>query len=820
MAKNYEQLGKFYLGREYSLEDGNLLEPLVLYDSPDLTTHAMIVGMTGSGKTGLGITLLEEALMDNIPLIAIDPKGDLANLLLTFDALEAKSFQPWVDEQAAATQGMDVAAYAQQQADLWTEGLAQWGQAAKRIRTLRSQAELAVYTPGSSAGLPISVLRSFEVPPQAVMADGDLKRDRIQSTIISLLTLLGIEADPITSREHILLANILETAWDQGNSIDLAGLIQAIQTPPFEQIGVMKLDLFYPAKERFGLAMQLNNLLASPGFETWLQGEPLDIQHLLYTTEGKPRAAIFSIAHLSDRERMFFTTLLLNALLGWMRTQSGTGSLRALLYMDEIFGYLPPVANPPSKRPLLTLLKQARAFGIGLVLSTQNPVDLDYKALSNMGTWCIGRLQTERDKARLIEGLRGVSGLDTPELEELLGRLGKRVFLLHNVHEDRPVIFQTRWTMSYLCGPMTREQIKQLNQVVPQSKPTKGSIQESTLSESAAVAEGSSTTSPPIETAIEAPKETPKETVIAADADTYFLAATVAGQGVVYQPAVVAAADVNYLSKTYGVDEVRFLTLIAPLKDEAISWDTAVKTGIDPAKFEAEPLAGATFASLPKAAEKATTFAKWEKAFLQHVRQQRGLTLYRSRSPKLVSDVGEDKAAFTARLQHHHRELRDVAVAKLQQSYATKLQSAEKKLLRAEQTVERKAQQAQQKQMDSAIALGSSVLGAFMGRKTGRGRRMANSVGRTIRTAGKISQSKMDVQQAQEKAVLIRDDLAALETELKQAISELELEFQGTQLTIEPVTISPKSTNITQQCFGLLWLPYRKNDAGKLSPDW
>ncbi|MEO1447550.1 MAG: hypothetical protein AAFV46_15205, partial [Cyanobacteria bacterium J06635_11] len=413
-------------------------------------------------------------------------------------------------------------------------------------------------------------------------------------------------------------------------------------------------------------------------------------------------------------------------------------------------------------------------------------------------------------------------------LEELLGRLGKRVFLLHNVHEDRPVIFQTRWTMSYLCGPMTREQIKQLNQVVPQSKPTEGSIQESTLNESAAVAEGASTASPPIETAkeiaIEAPKETSKETVIAAAADTYFLAATGAGQGVVYQPAVVASADVNYLSKTYGVDEVRSLTLIAPLKDElkggTLNWDTAVKTGLAPAKFEAEPLAGATFAALPRAAEKATTFAKWEKAFLQNVRQQRGLTLYRSKSPKLVSDVGEDKAAFTARLQHHHRELRDAAVAKLQQRYATKLQSAEKKLLRAEQTVERKAQQAQQKQMDSAIALGSTVLGAFMGRKTGRGRRMANSVGRTIRTAGRISQSKMDVQQAQEKAAFIRDDLAALETELKQAISELELEFQGTQLTIEPVTISPKSTNITQQCFGLLWLPYRKNDAGKLSPDW
>jgi len=397
-VENFEVLGAFYLGRPYDLKTKKPREGIVLYDSKDLVTHAVCVGMTGSGKTGLCIGLLEEAAIDGVPVIAIDPKGDLANLLLTFPQLTRENFEPWINEDDARRQGISPGDFAAQQAELWKKGLADWGQSEDRIQRLRDAADFAIYTPGSNAGISVSILKSFAAPETAVLEDPELLRDRINTTVTSLLGLLGIQADPIQSREHILVSTILNSAWSDNRDLDLAGLIQEIQNPPMTKIGVLDLESVYPAKDRFGLVMALNNLIASPGFNAWLEGEPLDIARILYGPTGKPRVSVFSISHLSDAERMFFVSLLLNQILGWMRTQSGTTSLRSVLYMDEIFGYFPPVANPPSKLPLLTLLKQARAFGLGIVLATQNPVDLDYKGLANTGTWFIGRLQTERDK--------------------------------------------------------------------------------------------------------------------------------------------------------------------------------------------------------------------------------------------------------------------------------------------------------------------------------------------------------------------------------------------------------------------------------------
>ena len=385
--------------------------------------------------------------------------------MLSFPELRAEDFRPWVNEQDAVLKGLTLDEYAAKQAKTWRKGLAEWGQEPERIARLRASADFAVYTPGSNAGLPVSVLRTFAPPPGTILNDSDLLRERIQTTTTGLLALIGIEADPLTSPEHILIANILESTWSSGKGLDLAGLIHAIQSPPFERLGVMNLDSFFPAKERFGLAMRLNSLLAAPGFESWLSGEPLDINRMLFTDQGKPRLSIFTISHLSDGERMFFMSILLNEILGWMRMQPGTSSLRAILYIDEVFGYFPPVKNPPSKAPLLTLLKQARAFGLGVVLSTQNPVDIDYKGLSNAGTWLIGRLQTDQDKERVLGGLEGAAagtGFDRGQAADILSRLGQRVFLLHNVHENEPAIFQTRWVLSYLRGPMTREQIKLL----------------------------------------------------------------------------------------------------------------------------------------------------------------------------------------------------------------------------------------------------------------------------------------------------------------------------------------------------------------------
>ncbi len=462
-----EKPGTFYLGKDYDLEAGKTGNIPLQYDAKDLTTHGVCVGMTGSGKTGLCLALLEEAALNGIPAICIDPKGDLTNLLLTFPQLRPQDFRPWVDPSEATRRGLSLDDLAARTASMWKDGLAQWGQDGARIQRFKDAADIAIYTPGSSAGLPLSVLQSFAAPATAVRNDPEALGDRIASSVSGLLALVGIEADPLRSREHILLSNLLDHAWRAGRDLDMATLIRDISRPPFDKVGVMDLESFYPAKERFALSMSLNNLLASPGFSAWMQGEPLNIQRLLYTEAGKPRLAILSIAHLSDAERMFFVTLLLGEVLAWIRAQSGTSSLRALLYMDEVYGYFPPSANPPSKVPMLTLLKQARAFGLGVLLATQNPVDLDYKGLSNAGTWFLGRLQTERDKMRVLDGLEGASAaagarFDRSRMEKILSGLGKRVFLVNNVHEDQPTVIQSRWAMSYLRGPLTRDQISQL----------------------------------------------------------------------------------------------------------------------------------------------------------------------------------------------------------------------------------------------------------------------------------------------------------------------------------------------------------------------
>ncbi|KAB2966625.1 MAG: ATP-binding protein, partial [Thermoanaerobaculia bacterium] len=463
----FERLGVFYLGRGVDPATMKATAEPLLYDSRDLVTHAAIVGMTGSGKTGLGIAMLEEAALDGVPAVVVDPKGDLTNLLLTFPRLRPEDFQPWVRTEDAERKGVTRDELAAGEAKKWREGLAAWGQDGERIQRLRDTAGVVLFTPGSDTGRPLSILASFAAPAAEVIADSDLFRDRVETAATSLLALLGVKAEPLQSREHILLASLFEARWKAGKGYDLSELIAHIQSPPIPRVGVLDVETFYPAQERFALALRLNNLLAAPGFDVWMRGEPLAFDHLLYGAGGKPRLAVVSIAHLSDAERMFLVSLLLNEAVAWMRGRSGSSSLRALLYMDEVFGYLPPVENPPSKKPMLTLLKQARAFGLGVVLATQNPVDLDYKGLSNIGTWFLGRLQTERDKARVLDGLEGAStasgaSFDRATMDRLLSGLRARLFLLHNVHDEAPVLMETRWVMSYLAGPLDRAQLRGL----------------------------------------------------------------------------------------------------------------------------------------------------------------------------------------------------------------------------------------------------------------------------------------------------------------------------------------------------------------------
>lgn len=450
-----------YLGKQFDAASGKVGDRLDL-DPTDLLTHGLIVGMTGSGKTGLAIALIEEVLRQGIPVLAIDPKGDLGNLLLLFDRLDAESFAPWVDPEAARREGQTVEQAASATAAVWQKGLADWGLSGQDVAALRKAREAVLYTPGSNAGRPLNVLQSLEAPSVPFASAEDDLRDEIAGLVAGLLGLVSIEADPLRSREHILLSSIIETSWRAGKGLTLESLIPAVADPPFDKIGALPLESVYPRKERQELMLALNNLVAAPGFAAWREGEPLDIDRLLHAADGRPRLSILHTAHLSDQERFFVTALVLDKVKTWMRRQGGTTALRALVYMDEIFGYFPPhPANPPTKRPLLTLLKQARAQGVGVVLATQNPVDLDYKGLANIGTWFVGKLQTQQDEARLKEGLLG-AGMDEKTLNRLLDGTRKRVFLLHDVHRPAPVLLHSRWALSYLRGPLTREEVSRL----------------------------------------------------------------------------------------------------------------------------------------------------------------------------------------------------------------------------------------------------------------------------------------------------------------------------------------------------------------------
>ncbi len=812
---DYEKLGAFYLGKIYDLGAHQAKEDIVLYDSKDLTTHAVIIGMTGSGKTGLAIGLLEEALIDNIPVIAIDPKGDLPNLLLTFPSLRSEDFLPWVDEQDALKKGLTPEQCAAKQAQSWQKGLADWGQSPDRIARLRDAADVAVYTPGSNAGLPVSVLRNFAAPSPGIIQDIDLFRERIQSTTTSLLALLGMDADPITSREHILIANIFESVWMTGKALDLAGLIRAVQNPPYQRIGVIDLESFFPPRERFALAMKLNNLLAAPGFETWLQGPPLDIGRFLYTDSGKPRASIFTISHLSDPERMFFVSTLLNEVLGWMRMQPGTSSLRAVLYMDEIFGYFPPVKNPPSKAPLLTLLKQARAFGLGVVLATQNPVDLDYRGLSNTGTWFIGRLQTEQDKERVLAGLQGAAGsaaFNRTDIEKILSGLEQRVFLLHNVHETEPLVFESRWVLSYLRGPVTRQQIKVLmaerkgETAAPIPQPVMGTLPVISSQGIEPDAVPGLASAPPI---------------LPPGIQSFFLPGSGAGQGLVYYPSVMGKAEIHYSDVKLNISADKTIGLAAELSEGPVflDWDQAREIGFDCAGLSDTPLGGAAFAELPAAAKDPASYRKWSKDFVQWVRQNRPMLLFRSRVQNQYSQPGESEGDFRSRLSQKAREKRDMEVEKLRRKYSSRFTTLKDKLMRAEQAIEREQAQAKSRKLEAAVSFGSAILGAFLGRKAVSST-SAYRMGTAVKSAGRIGKEQMDVARARETAEAVRAQMEDLEGRLQEDIAAIEAAFDPRALDLEEMKLKPKSADIALRMFGLGWLPYRRDAAGRLSPDW
>jgi hypothetical protein len=801
--QDFEKLGVFYLGREFDLKNKKAKDALVLYDSKDLLTHAVCVGMTGSGKTGLCLALLEEAAIDNIPAIIIDPKGDLANLLLTFPNLSPADFRPWVNQEDPA-----------QKAAAWKKGLESWGQDGARIQKLKDAAEFVIYTPGSNAGIPISILKSFAAPPIEVVEDNEAFTGKINSTATSLLGLIGINADPLKSREHILISTILANTWKSGHDLDLAALIQQIQDPPVKKIGVLDLDSFFPAKDRVELSLAINNLIAAPGFSAWLDGVPLDIGSMLHSESGKPRHAIFSIAHLNDAERMFFVSLLLNQTLAWIRTQPGTTSLRALLYMDEIFGYFPPVANPPSKLPLLTLLKQARAYGLGIVLATQNPVDLDYKGLSNTGTWFIGRLQTERDKARVIEGLEGAAAaqgasFDRSAMEQTLAGLGSRIFLMNNVHEDLPVIFETRWTLSYLSGPLTKSQIKTL------MDPVRSGFGEAKPAPAAATAVARGET----QTAASSRPILPPEIT------QYFVpirTSAAAGESLVYLPMLYGISEVHLTDASRGVDLVSEIQALCAIVNEPVpvDWNAAQPCEITASDLEQDPAGSSSgFGEIPAPATKAKSYDEWSKDFANWVYRSQSVTLLKSPSSGVISKPGESERDFRVRLQQATRESRDGNIEKLRKKYAPKIATLEERRRRALQAQEVQAEQASQAKIQTVISFGTTLLGGLFGRKAisfGTVSRTATSLRGVARTMKESS----DVTRAGETVEAVDEQLQELNAQLQSEVDQLSSASDPATETFESISIKPKKKDISVKLFALAWTPYIQRSGKPPEPAW
>jgi hypothetical protein len=820
--QDYEKLGVFYLGREFDTDAQKTKEDLILYDSRDLVTHAVVVGMTGSGKTGLCIDLIEEAAIDNVPSILIDPKGDLTNLLLTFPQLRGEDFLPWINAEDAARKGLSEQEYADQQASLWQKGLADWGESGERIQRLRDSAEFVIHTPGSSAGVPVSIMKSFDAPSAEVMNDGELLQERVTTLVTSLLGLLKIEADPLQSREHILISSIITQMWKQGQGLDLATLIAQVQSPSITRIGVLDVETFYPSKERFNLVLALNNLLASPGFNAWLEGVPLDIGQILHTQTGKPRVAVFSIAHLSDSERMFFVSLLLNQILGWMRTQPGTTSLRALVYMDEIFGYFPPVANPPSKQPLLTLLKQARAFGIGVVLATQNPVDLDYKGLANCGTWFIGRLQTERDKARMMEGLEGAmassgTSFDRQAVERLLAGLGSRVFVMNNAHEDSLAIFQTRWCLSYLRGPLTRVQIKQLMDPYKRAMP----VPVPGVQLASAAASMGSVQPPLASVSPTASREAGLPPALPAGISQYFIPVRGASSGTVYQPMLVGAARVHFLDPKKSIDDLRSLAFLTPIHNQAIpvSWEEAQEAGFEVNDLEKNAVDGARFGELAAAGSNPKNYGSWEQDFSTWLYGSQTLELLHSPSTDVLSKPGEAERDFRVRLQQLAREQRDEKAALLKQKYTTKINALQEKIRKAEQAVEREATQAKQAKLQTAVSVGATILGAFTGRKLASSTNISRA-STAFRGVSRSMQQQSDIGRAKDTVEAYQKQLAELNAQFEADSQALEDKIDVLTETMESVVVRPRKADIDVQLVSLVWSPYRQDAAGHLTPSW
>ncbi len=773
--------GEFYLGKVLNTTDGKVSDREFMYSSKNLTTHAVCVGMTGSGKTGLGIALLEEAALDRIPAIAIDPKGDLGNLLLTFPHLAAADFKPWVDPLEAEQKGMTPDTFAESLATTWKNGLAEWNEDGLRIQRLRNLTEMTIYTPANDSGIPLSILSSFAAPPEELLMDSSALRDRILALTSSLLSLLGIDADPIKSREQILISTIVENAWTKGKNLDIETIIQQVQNPPFKTVGVLDIETFFPLKERMALSINLNNLLASPGFQAWMKGESLDIQKLLYNN-GKTKLSILSIAHLQESERMFFVTLFLNELLTWLRRQPGSSNLRAILYMDEIFGYFPPTAMPPSKLPMLKLLKQARAYGLGIVLATQNPVDLDYKGLSNCGTWFIGKLQTERDRNRVLEGLATASNgeIQSAQLQQMMSLIGKRIFLMRSIYEKEPILFQTRWTMSYLYGPLTLPQITTLMRLQHESKK--------------------------IDAVATSPKAIQTKPYIPPGISEVYVESPEFEHATHYEPSIFGLAKLHYVDAKAKIDSWQTISLIAPLSSEhEVDWTHAKKIAQGKTLFNTAPKQDATFDTPSNGFLQLKNYEAYAKSLSTFLYQNETLALFQAPELKEMSSPGESREQFEARLEKTLEEKREVVIENTKQRYKKELIALKDKLQRSELKASEKKSEFWTRIFETVLGFVTTIMSALSGRGVSKG--TITQAGTSMRRAGRITRQNQAATDAEEDCKSLRDKIDTLEADENNEIKHISDSYQPHSINIETITLRPRKSDISIEKVGLAWKP-------------
>jgi hypothetical protein len=842
---------QFYLGKQYDLAKKQAGGKLT-YDPSDLTTHAAIFGMTGSGKTGLCIALMEEAALQGIPAILIDPKGDLTNLLLHFPDLAPQDFSTWLDADTIRRQGKTLDQASAETADQWRKGLAEWGIGKDRLLALKNAAQYAVFTPGSDAGIPVSVLSSLEVPPLEWEGNKEILRERISSTVTALLGLVGYDdVDPIRSREHILIANIFESAWSKGKSLDLTELILQVQKPPFEKLGAFAVESFFPEKDRMSLAMALNNILASPAFQTWREGQPLDVAALMRTADGRPRQSVFYIAHLSESERMFFITLLLSSIETWMRTQSGSSSLRAILYFDEIFGYLPPQSNPPSKQPMLRMLKQARAFGLGLVLATQNPVDVDYKALSNAGTWFIGKLQTERDKDRLLDGLQSANAdMDRDMYGKVISALGKRVFLLHNVHAKKPELFQTRWAMNYLAGPLTRTQIPALNQLAGAEldpaaldrNPVADAIPPAETESDQAFPDLShfqpipaaqedkpvarSKPSPNVKNVKEELSGTLTKPALPSGINEYFLplnyslteAFRAAGEtmppdarqtGIIYRAVLLASAQIRFLDRKLGVDsEMNRSSLVDQFEAKGfIRWDDFPYAGPDLDSLDPSPAPQATFDVLPSALTNVKNISALQKDFTDWAFRTSSVMARANEALKVYAGPDVTLADFKKACADAARDARDKEIEKIAAGIERKLKALNDKLAREERELKMDEQEYNNRKWEENATHAENVLGIFS--KRSNYRKISSSLTKRRQT----EQAKAQIEESVEAIEQYEREIDALQKQYEQITSEINDRWASVVNQMDEIKVSPKKTDVRVSYFGAAWMPFYLFDA-------